>query len=60
MIVPYASLVPCEAVLIWVLGFASRPHHVAYAIVVGAISAVVIGGPLWFVYRIRIRQIRNL
>lgn len=57
--VPLVALVPCDAYLIWTLGFAQHPHHAATAFIVGAITPAWIGGSLWWAYRQRIKRIRK-
>jgi hypothetical protein len=59
LIVGLVTLPPSVAVLIWVLGFSSSPQHAGYAFTVGGITAVILAGPQWLVYRVRLNRLRS-
>jgi hypothetical protein len=45
LIAGLTPVIPCEALIVWRLGFVAHPHHVAFACIVAAIIAVFVVSP---------------
>ncbi len=60
LIAGLVPLLPCEAILIWSLGFDVHPHRVAYAFIVAGIFAIVGVSGLWLVYRAQVKRASTL
>jgi uncharacterized protein YybS (DUF2232 family) len=56
LIAGLAPVIPCVALIIWQLGFAAHPHHVAFACIVAIIFAVVVVAVRLLNYRLRIKR----
>jgi hypothetical protein len=56
LIAGLAPVIPGAALVIWILGFAAHPHHVAFACIVAAITATFGVSAQLLIYRLRMKQ----
>lgn len=52
-----APILPAAALLLWILGFEHRPHHVVLGIVVAVAFCIVTAGTQLFLYRNNMKRI---
>jgi uncharacterized membrane protein len=55
-----AALVLAVTLIIWELGYRSKPHHVKLAVIVAAVLAVLVVSSQLYVYWARMRQLRRI
>jgi hypothetical protein len=60
VVVMLVSMLPCDAVLIWALGFTMHPQRVGYALIFASGYTIINGASAWFIYRVRMKRARAL